>query len=77
MSNTFNLTRFIRLFKKHTLEHAKTYLLSTGVLAGVTAIGLGLFVVTNGGAISYTVTKHCFYLRIDACRQHIYQPGFC
>jgi len=25
MSNTFNLTRFIRLFKKHTLEHAKTY----------------------------------------------------
>jgi len=51
MNNTFSLTRFIMLFKKHTLEHAKTYLLSTGVLAGVTAAALGLFAFTNRGRL--------------------------
>ncbi len=35
MNNTFNLSRFIMLFKKHGAEHAKIYLLSIVVLAGM------------------------------------------
>lgn len=34
MNNTFNLQRFIWLFKKHTKEHYKTYLISTLVMIG-------------------------------------------
>lgn len=60
MNNTFSLTRFIMLFKKHTLEHGKTYLLSTGVLAGVTAIGLGIFSFTNGGRLAIPVQAIIF-----------------
>ena len=60
MNNTFSLTRFIMLFKKHTLEHAKTYLLSTGVLAGVTAIGLGFFAFTNEGRLAIGVQAIIF-----------------
>jgi hypothetical protein len=60
MNNTFSLNRFIRLFKKHTLEHAKTYLLSTGVLAGIIAIGLGVFAFTNGGRLAVQVQAIIF-----------------
>ena len=60
MNNIFSLTRFIMLFKKHTLEHAKTYLLSTGVLAGVTAVGLGLFAFINEGRLAIPVQNIVF-----------------
>lgn len=43
MSHLFNLSRFGRLFSKHTIEHWSGYLLATGVLLG----GLGLVL---GGA---------------------------
>jgi hypothetical protein len=47
MNNTFSLTRFIRYFKKHTVENGKTYLLSTAVLIGILILSL-FFVVAMG-----------------------------
>ncbi|MFD2145041.1 hypothetical protein [Mucilaginibacter antarcticus] len=47
MNNTFNLTRFLSYFKKHTIDNGKTYLLSTAVLVGILALAL-LFVVATG-----------------------------
>lgn len=44
MSNTFNPTRFGRLFIKHTVEHYKSYLMSLTVLIGVMILG-GSFLV--------------------------------
>src|SRR5665213_2760957 len=41
MNNTFNLTRFGRLFVKHTVEHYKSYLMSLAVLMGVMLLGDG------------------------------------
>ncbi len=49
MNNTFNLKRFGMLFKKHTLEHGKTYLLSAGVLTGFMFILLGFMSYSSGG----------------------------
>jgi len=44
MNNIFNLTRFCRLFVKHTVEHYKSYLMSLAVLIGVMILG-GSFLV--------------------------------
>ncbi|MDB5024176.1 MAG: hypothetical protein JWP78_1931 [Mucilaginibacter sp.] len=44
MNNTFHLTRFGRLFIKHTVEHYKSYLMSLTVLIGVMVLG-GSFMV--------------------------------
>jgi len=44
MNNTFNPTRFGRLFIKHTVEHYKSYLMSLTVLVGVMILG-GSFLV--------------------------------
>lgn len=41
MNNTFNHGRFARLYRKHTVEHIKSYLLSIAVLAGILTICLG------------------------------------
>lgn len=41
MNNIFNLTRFGMLFKKHTVEHYKGYLMALGVLIGLLAITFG------------------------------------
>ena len=41
MQNQFNLTRFIRLFKKHTLEHYKYYFMSVIVLIGALTLIMG------------------------------------
>ena len=49
MNNTFNIKRFGMLFKKHTLEHGKTYALSTAVLAGILFIALFFFGYINRG----------------------------
>ncbi|SIR14255.1 hypothetical protein [Pontibacter lucknowensis] len=45
MKNHFNLSRFGLLFRKHTVEHYKTYLMALGVLLG------GMFVTM--GTINY------------------------
>ena len=49
MSQFFNISRFGRLFSKHTTEHAGGYLLATGVLLG----GLGLVL----GFVAYMSTE--------------------
>src|ERR1700743_2754531 len=51
MNNTFDLNRFLLLFKKHTLEHAKIYLLSFIVLMGLVFLVLGFDSYTNGGLL--------------------------
>jgi len=50
MNEIFNFTRFLNLFKKHTAEQYKTYLMSTGVLIGVLILILGF--------ISYSTKGH-------------------
>ncbi len=44
MKKTFSLNRFGRLFKKHTKEHYRNYLMSIAVLVGVMILG-GSFLV--------------------------------
>lgn len=41
MNNHFNLSRFGLLFRKHTVEHYKTYLMSLGVLLGAMFLIMG------------------------------------
>ncbi|MGN8071017.1 hypothetical protein [Mucilaginibacter sp. SG564] len=43
MNNFFSLRRFSRLFIKHTIEHYRTYLMSTAVIFGVFVFG-GTFI---------------------------------
>lgn len=47
MNNTFNLKRFGLLFKKHTIEHGRTNLMSIIVLAGILFLAMG-FTALNG-----------------------------
>jgi hypothetical protein len=51
MNNTFNLNRFLLLFKKHSLEHAKIYLLSFIVLMGLVFLVLGFNSYTSRGQL--------------------------
>src|SRR5664279_4326257 len=44
MKKTFSIKRFSRLFKKHTKEHYKNYLMSLTVLVGVMILGGGFLV---------------------------------
>ena len=44
MKKTFSMNRFGRLFKKHTNEHYRNYLMSLAVLVGVMILG-GSFLV--------------------------------
>jgi hypothetical protein len=41
MNNTFNLQRFLRFFKKYTLENAKTYFLLIFILLGILSLIIG------------------------------------
>jgi hypothetical protein len=52
MNNTFNLTRFISYFKKHTVDNGKTYLLSTVVLIGILVVSLFFVVAMGNGYLS-------------------------
>jgi len=62
MNNTFSFKRFAMLFKKHTLEHAKMYLMSTGVLAGVLFLILGFVAYNTGGQLPPGVQTVIFIL---------------
>jgi hypothetical protein len=44
MNKTFSINRFGRLFKKHTKEHYRNYLMSVAVLVGVMMLGGGFLV---------------------------------
>jgi hypothetical protein len=66
MNNTFNLTRFISYFKKHTVDNGKTYLLSTVVLIGILIVSLFFVVAMGNGYLStdwqMTVLMSCTIL---------------
>ncbi|PTS95503.1 hypothetical protein DBR11_21215 [Pedobacter sp. HMWF019] len=61
MNNTFNLIRFLRLFKKQTAEQYKTYLMSVGVLIGILALLLGFMSYSGGGSIGPTAQGVIFF----------------
>jgi hypothetical protein len=60
MNNTFNIERFSMLFKKHTIEHAKTYLLSVIVLLGLVFLVLGFDSYTNRGLLDKNAQQVTF-----------------
>jgi hypothetical protein len=60
MNNTFNLSRFGRLFIKHTAEHYKSYLMSLIVLAGVIFLGGSFLVYIIPGPIDTGVQSTAF-----------------
>jgi hypothetical protein len=65
MNNTFEMSRFARLYKKHTVEHLKNYLLSAAVLAGLLFVWLGFMSYTHSGKLSIrdqSVTFVFFFL---------------
>lgn len=51
MNDIFNWKRFIALFKKHSAENYKTYLMSIGVLIGVLTLILSFITYTSDGHI--------------------------
>jgi hypothetical protein len=60
MNNTFNINRFIMLFKKHSIEHAKTYLLSVIVLLGLVFLVLGFNSYTSRGLLDQNAQQVTF-----------------
>lgn len=52
MKETFDLGRFASLFKKHTVENYKAYLLSLGVLTGGLTLVMTIISYINNGHIS-------------------------
>jgi lysylphosphatidylglycerol synthetase-like protein (DUF2156 family) len=52
MNNTFNLKRFGWYFKKHTIEHGKTYLLTLLVTAGIVFLVLAIPVFIAHGPVT-------------------------
>ena len=51
MSQFFNISRFGRLFSKHTTEHGGGYLLATGVLLGGIGLVLGFVAYLTPGPL--------------------------
>jgi len=64
MNNTFNLKRFIMLFKKHGAEHAKIYLLSIVVLAGIIFLVLGTTSFSNHRHLAQAAQQAIFSLTL-------------
>lgn len=52
MNQFFSIERFLMLFKKHTVENYKTYLMSAGVLGGILLAFLGFASYTSNGYLS-------------------------
>jgi len=63
MKNLFSLQRFGLLFKKHTSENYKSYLLSIGVLTGIMFLIMGFATIKiNGGPLRLNQQKMFFVL---------------
>ncbi len=67
MNNTFDFGRFARLYRKHTVEHFKSYLLSAAVLAGLLLVCLGFFWYTHGAKLSIRDQANPFVFFYLAC----------
>jgi hypothetical protein len=61
MNDIFNFTRFVRLFTKHTAEHYKTYLMSTGVLVGVMVLFMGFVTYSTRGHMGANIQGALFF----------------
>jgi hypothetical protein len=55
MRDIFNINRFIMLFKKHTIEHYKSYAMSLLVLMGVLLLGIGYISYMQDGPIEVPI----------------------
>jgi hypothetical protein len=60
MNNTFNSQRFARLFKKHTIEHFHSYLLSIAVIFGASLLLLEFFAFIRHGVLQDTMQSGIF-----------------
>lgn len=60
MKNHFNLRRFGLLFRKHTSEHFKTYLMALGVLVGALFIVIGWASYINREPLSLNLQSTLF-----------------
>jgi hypothetical protein len=67
MSNTFNMQRFLMLFKKHTKEHYKTHLMSLGVLTGILFIVFGYTAYVGGLQTATQEGFFAFFLVFGGC----------
>jgi hypothetical protein len=60
MNNTFNLQRFALLFKKHTIEHSRSYLLSIAVMFGASVLLLEFNAFINHSVLKHTTQSAIF-----------------
>lgn len=60
MNQTFNLNRFAMLFKKHTMENYRMYLMSAAVLAGILLLFMGFVAYNNEGFLPQYVQTSFF-----------------
>jgi hypothetical protein len=60
MNNTFNLQRFLQLFKKHTVEHSRSYLLSIAVMFGASLLLLEFEAFISHGVLKHTIQSGIF-----------------
>ncbi len=67
MNNTFAPNRFARLYRKHTVEHLKSYLLSIAVLAGILTVCLGFFWYMNRAKLAIRDQANIFVFFYLAC----------
>jgi hypothetical protein len=61
MNKTFSINRFARLFKKHTKEHYKNYLMSVAVLVGVMILGGGFLVYMTDIQLDKNIQTFFFF----------------
>ncbi|TKC02854.1 hypothetical protein [Pedobacter frigoris] len=65
MNNTFNLSRFIKLFKRHSIANYKPYLMLLLILIGGLSIALGYTSMNANSFISieqYTMFQLCLFV---------------
>jgi hypothetical protein len=61
MNKTFSTDRFARLFKKHTKEHYRNYLMSIAVLIGVMILGGGFLVYMTDIQLDKNIQTFFFF----------------
>lgn len=66
MSQFFNISRFGRLFSKHTTEHVGGYLLATGVLLGGLGLVLGFVAYMSTGPVTPDLQAAIFVMGLLA-----------
>ncbi len=77
MNKTFSINRFARLFKKHTKEHYRNYMMSIAVLVGVMILG-GSFLVYMADVAAGQKYSDIFLLYYHAAgRNNFYQLCLC